>query len=51
MNTTTLLIGTFLILVGTITVIAPALPWPYAIPGSLIILGLWYLVRGFSTIA
>jgi hypothetical protein len=46
-NMTTLLIGAFLIFVGIGIVLAPAAIWPYAIAGFLILLGCWYLVRGF----
>lgn len=47
MNVTMLLIGAFLTFVGIGIVLAPAVLWPYAIPGSLILIGIWYLVRGF----
>jgi hypothetical protein len=50
-NVTTLLIGAFLVFAGIGTVVAPAVLWPYAVPGFLILLGFWYLVRGFSTIS
>lgn len=50
-NVTMLLIGAFLIFVGIGIVLAPALLWPYAIPGFFILLGLWSLVRGFYTIS
>jgi hypothetical protein len=47
-NATTLLIGVFLIIIGTGSVLAPAAIWPYAIAGFLILFGLWILVRGYS---
>jgi hypothetical protein len=50
-NVTTLLIGAFLVFAGISIVVAPAVLWPYAIPGFLILLGIWHLVRGFSTIS
>ncbi len=51
MNVTMLLIGAFLIFIGISIVLAPAVLWPYAIPGFLILIGIWYLVRGFYTIS
>ena len=47
-NVTTLLIGAFLVFAGISIVVAPGVLWPYAIPGFLILLGIWSLVRGFS---
>lgn len=47
MNITMLLIGVFLILIGVGIVWAPAAIWPYLIAGFLILLGIWFLVRGF----
>ena len=47
MNITMLLIGVFLILIGVSIVWAPAAIWPYLIAGFLILLGVWFLVRGF----
>ena len=47
-NVTTLLIGAFLVFAGASLVLAPAVLWPYAIPGFLILLGVWSLIRGFS---
>ena len=49
-NVTTLLIGTFLAFIGISIVLVPAAIWPYAIAGFLILAGIWFLVRGFSTI-
>jgi hypothetical protein len=46
-NMTMLLIGIFLILIGVGIVWAPAAIWPYLIAGFLILLGIWFLVRGF----
>ena len=45
-NVTTVLIGTFLILIGISFVWAPAAIWPYTIAGFLILAGAWFLVRG-----
>ena len=50
-NVTTLLIGAFLIFVGIGLVLAPAVLWPYAIPGFFILAGIWNLVRGFYRIS
>jgi hypothetical protein len=50
-NVTTLLIGTFLVFIGTGIVLAPAAIWPYAIAGFLILTGIWFLVRGFFKIS
>jgi hypothetical protein len=46
-NLTMLLIGIFLIFIGVGIVWAPAAIWPYLIAGFLILLGIWFLVRGF----
>lgn len=43
-----LLIGAFLIFAGASLVLAPAILWPYAIAGFLILLGAGSLVRGFA---
>ena len=48
-NVTTLLIGAFVLFIGIGIVLLPAALWPYAIAGFLILSGLWFLVRGFST--
>ncbi len=50
MNVTMLLIGAFLVIIGISIVLAPAVLWPYAIPGFLILIGIWGLVRGFYKI-
>ena len=50
-NVTGLLIGAFLIFIAIGIVYAPAALWPYAIAGFLILVGIWSLIRGFSTIA
>ena len=47
-DVTLLLIGAFLVFIGIGLVFAPAAIWPYAIAGFLIILGLWFLVKGFT---
>jgi len=49
-NMTLLLIGAFMIFVGISLVLAPAVLWPYAIPGFFILLGMWSLIRGFYRI-
>ncbi len=49
-NVTVLLIGVFLIFIGISLVLAPAVLWPYAIAGFLILMGTWFLVRGFFRI-
>lgn len=49
-DVTMLLIGAFLVFIGIGLVFAPATLWPYAIAGFLIILGIWFLVRGFYKI-
>ena len=48
-NVTTLLIGAFLAFIGISVVLVPAAIWPYAIAGFLILTGIGFLVRGFST--
>ena len=45
------LIGTFLVLVGVGLALAPAVLWPYVIPGLMILMGLGTLVRGLRTTA
>lgn len=47
MNVAMLLLGVFMILIGIGLVWAPAALWPYAIAGFLILIGIWFLVRGF----
>jgi hypothetical protein len=49
-NVTTLLIGTFLVLIGIGIVLVPAAIWPYAIAGFLILTGIWFLARGLYRI-
>lgn len=49
-DVTMLLIGAFLIFSGIGLVFATAALWPYAIAGFLILLGIWFLVRGFCRI-
>jgi uncharacterized membrane protein HdeD (DUF308 family) len=49
-DVTMLLIGAFLIFLGVGLVYAPAALWPYAIAGFLVLLGIWFLVRGFFKI-
>ena len=46
-----LLIGAFLIFIGIGIVYAPAVLWPYAIAGFLVLLGIWFLVWGFYKIS
>lgn len=48
MNVTTLFIGAFLAFIGISIVLVPAVIWPFAIAGFLILTGTWFLVRGFS---
>jgi Na+-transporting methylmalonyl-CoA/oxaloacetate decarboxylase beta subunit len=49
-DVTMLLIGAFLIFLGIGLVYAPAALWPYGIAGFLVLLGIWFLVRGFFKI-
>jgi uncharacterized membrane protein HdeD (DUF308 family) len=49
-DVTMLLIGAFLIFLGIGLVYAPAALWPYAIAGFLVLLGIWFLIRGFFQI-
>lgn len=46
-DVTMLLIGAFLVIIGIGFVYAPAAIWPYAIAGFLILIGIWFLARGF----
>jgi hypothetical protein len=46
-NATALLIGAFLVFIGTSIVLVPANVWPYAFAGFLILAGIALLVRGF----
>lgn len=50
-DVTMLLIGAFLVFIGIGFVLVPAAIWPYAIAGFLILLGIWFLVRGFYKIS
>jgi hypothetical protein len=47
MNMMMPLLGVFMILIGVGIVWAPAALWPYAIAAVLILLGIWFLIRGF----
>jgi hypothetical protein len=47
MNVAMLLLGVFMILIGIGIVWMPEALWPYAVAGFLILLGIWFLVRGF----
>ncbi|WAC04850.1 MAG: hypothetical protein OS112_10410 [Methanoregula sp.] len=47
MNITMLLVGIFLILIGVGVIWAPADLWPLLTAGFLIMLGIWFAVRGF----
>ncbi len=49
-SVTLLLIGAFLVFTGTGIVLAPVAIWPYAIAGFLILIGIWFLVRGFARV-
>jgi hypothetical protein len=42
------LIGIFIILIGIGLIYAPLQIWPYVIAGFLLILGVWFIVRGFT---
>jgi hypothetical protein len=42
------LIGIFIILIGVGLIYAPLQIWPYVIAGFLVILGVWFIIRGFS---
>jgi len=42
------LIGIFLIIIGVGVVIAPPQIWTYAIPVFLILLGIWFVFRGYK---
>ncbi|MDD1706894.1 MAG: hypothetical protein LUO81_01660 [Methanoregulaceae archaeon] len=50
-DVTMLLIGAFLVFIGIGIVWAPAALWWYAIAGFLILMGIWFLVRGFYKIS
>ncbi|MDD1705464.1 MAG: hypothetical protein LUQ12_00320 [Methanoregulaceae archaeon] len=49
-DVTMLFIGAFLLFLGISIVYAPAVLWPYAIAGFLVLLGIWFLIRGFFQI-
>lgn len=42
------LIGIFIILIGVGLIYAPLIIWPYIIAGFLVILGIWFIIRGMS---
>jgi hypothetical protein len=42
------LIGIFVILIGIGLIYAPLAVWPYIIAGFLVLLGIWFIVRGIS---
>jgi len=42
------LIGVFIILIGIGLVYAPLAIWPYVIAGLLVLLGIWFIVRGLG---
>lgn len=46
-NVTLLLLGAFMIFLGIGIIWSPISLWPYAIAGFLILMGIWFLVRGF----
>lgn len=48
---TLLLLGAFMIFLGIGIVWSPISLWPYAIAGFLILMGIWFLVRGFFRIS
>ena len=50
-DVTMLLIGAFLVFIGIGIVWAPEALWWYAIAGFLILMGIWFLVRGFYKIS
>ncbi len=50
-NVTLLLLGAFMIFLGIGIVWSPISLWPYAIAGFLILIGIWFLVRGFFRIS
>jgi hypothetical protein len=47
-NLILLLVGIFLIIIGVGIVIAPPAFWTYIIPLFLILLGLWFMFRGYK---
>jgi hypothetical protein len=42
------LIGIFIILIGVGLIYAPLVIWPYIIAGFLVLLGIWFIVRGLG---
>jgi len=42
------LIGIFIILIGIGLIYAPLAIWPYVIAGFLVLLGIWFIVRGLG---
>ncbi len=48
MNWMMLIIGVFMILIGAGLIIKPFDIWPYVVSGFLILLGLWFVVRGYK---
>jgi hypothetical protein len=42
------LIGIFIILIGVGLIYAPLAIWPYVIAGFLVLLGIWFIVRGLG---
>lgn len=47
-NMILILVGIFLIIIGVGIVIAPPQIWTYAIPAFLILLGVWFVFRGYK---
>jgi hypothetical protein len=47
-DVTNLIIGAFLAFIGISIVWAPAAIWPYAVAGFFILIGISFLIRGFS---
>jgi hypothetical protein len=48
-NMIMLLIGIFMIIIGVGIVIAPPQIWSYAVPAFLILIGIWFALRGFRS--
>jgi hypothetical protein len=44
-----LIIGIFIIIIGIGIVIAPPQIWTYAVPAFLILIGIWFALRGFRS--
>lgn len=51
MDVTMLLVGAFLVFIGISLVLAPAALWSFAFAGFIILMGIWFLVRGFYTLS